>query len=367
MSAQGFRSRLLDLGVRAHAGFHWWRGEIAALLPPGLRKALAPSDPVIAIDLQSDMVFVRRFSDDGESEIARMPRASFDAATLRAVLAPYLAKPRLLREDFALRMPDTMALWRNLALPLAARGNIADVLNLELDRQSPLDRGEVYHDYKIARVDRQLGRIDIVWRIARRSVVDAALDVCRQAGVELAVVAFTSDETPPDGGNFPISAQASRVLRLRSLMAPMLTALVVGLVVAVLAAGYARNQDAADALAARADVARGQARISRHIENEIAGARQRAVFLARRKQGLIVTDLIAEATQVLPDGSWLTELEYQGGEVRLQGLSNSPASLIALFDASPLFADAQFRAPLMQAQGGVERFDMSVRIRKGAQ
>jgi hypothetical protein len=50
--------------------------------------------------------------------------------------------------------------------------------------------------------------------------------------------------------------------------------------------------------------------------------------------------------------------------VRIRGLSNSAAALIALFDTSPMFADAQFRAPLMQGpRAGLERFDMSFQLR----
>ncbi len=365
MSAQGFKSRLYEARAQVHAGWQWWSGEMRAILPLGLRRALAPSDPVIAIDLQPDAVVLRRFADGAEWEIARIPRAAFDAASLRAAVAPYLAKPWFLRDAFALRLPDTMALWRNLALPLAARGHIANVLELELERQSPLDRGEVYHDYKILRVDRAAGRIELAWRIARRRQVDAALDVIRAAGIELAVVAFVGDEAPPDGGNFPVASRASALLRLRRLLLPALALLVVALGVAVVAGAYERNQQAADALAARVDHARGEARISLHLQRDIAGARQRAAFLVKQKQGLMVAQLLAETTRMLPDGSWLTELEYQDGEVRIQGLSSSAASLIALFDASPLFSDAQFRAPLMQAQG-MERFDLSFKIRKGA-
>jgi general secretion pathway protein L len=367
MSAPGLKSRLFELRARLHAGWRWWRDEMLALLPAGLRDALAPNDPVIAIDLQTDIVIIRRFADGGEREIARLPRASFDAASLRAVLAPALAKPWFLRDAFALRLADTMGLWRNLALPLAARRNVANVLELELERQSPLDRDEVYHDYKILTVDRQAGRIALVWRIARRKPVDAVLEICRQAGIELAVIAFVGDDRPPDGGNFPVAARASALMRLRRWLIPALAMLVLALSVAVLAGAYSRNQQAADALAARVDQARGAARVSLHLQHDIVAARQHAVFLLRQKQSLTVATLLADTTAILPDGSWLTELEYRDGEVRIAGLSNSAAALIALFDASPLFTDAQFRAPLVQAPGaGLERFDMSFKIRKGA-
>ncbi len=366
MSAQGLRYRLFDLGQRAVSAWRWWLREMAALLPESVRRALAAGDPIIAIDLKDDAVVIRRFAEDCETEIARLPRATFDAAMLRGVLAPYLAKPWFRREDFALRLADSSALRRTLALPLAAQRAISQVLEHELERQSPLDRGEVYHDYKIRGIDRRAGRIELVWRIARRGPVDAAHAICREAGIDLAVIAFIGDETPPDGGTFPIDSRAFARLRARRWVMPGLFALVAALAIAVIAAAYARNQDIADALTAQADQTRIAADVSRHLQGEIADTRRRAAFLSTRKQGLMATNLIAEVTRVLPAGSWLTQLEYRDGDVLIQGVSNAPATLIALFDASPLFADAQFRAPLMQVPGGQERFDMALRIRKGA-
>ncbi len=363
MSAPGLKSQWFALRARWQAGWRWWRDEILALLPDGLRRALAPTDTVIAIDLQSDTVNVRRFADGAVSEIAQLPRVDFDAANLRGVLAPYLAKPWFLRDGFALRLPDAMALWRTLALPLAARRNIAGVLDLELERQSPLDRDAVYHDHRIVRIDWQAGLVEVVWRIARRKPVDAALEICRQAGVAPAVVAFVGDAAPPDGGTFPIAAREAALLRLRRWLTPGLAILVAILLVAVLAGAYARNQQAADLLARRVDQARSAAQITLHLQRAIAGAGRRAEFLVRRKQGPMVAGVLAETTRVLPQGSWLTELECRDGEVRIKGLSGSAASLIALFDASPLFGDAQFRAPLMQAQGGLDQFDLSFRLR----
>jgi general secretion pathway protein L len=367
MSAQGLRDRWAEARATLHAGWRWWAGEIAAMMPDRLRGALSPGDPVIAIDVEDKDTIVRRFADRGEQEIARLKRADFTPEKLRAVLHPYLSKAWFLRDSFALRIGDSTALWRNLSLPLAARRNIASLLNHELERQSPIDRGAVYHDYKIVGVDRAAGRLDLVWRIVRRNPVDAALETCRQAGVAIAVVAFIGDEMPPDGGNFPVDARASALMRLRKWLVPALMALVLVLAAAALSLAYSREQLAADALAAQVDQARVDARITAHLRRDIDGAQQFTAFLVGQKKSVMTSSLLAETTRLLPDGSWLTDLDYRDGEVRIQGLSNSAASLIAIFDASPLFTDAEFRSPLTQAQGpGLERFDLSFKIRNGA-
>jgi general secretion pathway protein L len=367
MSARGTTSRATQFLTALQANWERLRGEIANLVPAGIRSRLTSGVSIVAIDLEDAAVILRRFSDDGVSEIARLPSAAFDAAHLRAALSPYLARPWFLRDSFALRLPDATALQRSLSLPLAARRNIASLLDIELERQSPVDRDEIYHDYRILRTDRAAGRIDIVWRMVRRRSVAPALDICRQAGVDLAVIAFTGDEAPSDGGNFPVATRAALLLRLRHWLVRGLLLLILALLIAVTAGVYVRNQQALDDFSLRVDQARIAARASLQLQHEIDAARQRTALLLREKQGLTITRLLAETTRLLPSGSWVTGFSYQDGEVRLQGYSNAASSLIALFDASPLFASAEFRAPLVQGQSpGQEQFDLALKIRKGA-
>jgi general secretion pathway protein L len=354
-------------GAALQAGWHRLREALAALVPAAVRERLTRGGAVVAIDLDGETVRITRFADGAAFPVATLARAGFNAGTLRAALGSYLAKPRLLRDSFALRLPDGVALKRNLSLPLAARHAIGSLLDLELDRQSPIDSSQIYHDYRILRVDRQAGRLDLAWRIVRRRTVDPAIEVCREAGIDLAVIAFVSDETPPDGGTFPVDSRAARLLGARRWILRGLILLILVLLLAVTAGAYARNQQALDDLATRVDQARVEARASLQLEHEIAALRARSQRLAEEKRQPSVTRMLAQTTRLLPTGTWLTGFAYSRGEVRLQGYSSAAPSLIGLFDASPLFTAAEFRAPLVQAQGpGLEQFDLALKVRGSA-
>ncbi|HXL98285.1 MAG TPA: PilN domain-containing protein [Rhizomicrobium sp.] len=364
MSSGGLKYRWDDTWSGFQAGWRWWTAELAAMMPEHWRKALASNDPVIAIDVGDGDVVVRRFAADGAREIAHIPRAQFDAATLRRAVEPFLAQNWMLRDFFVLRIPDALALGRTLSLPGKGR-NLDHILRHELDRQSPIDRDHVYYDFRV--LQRQTNQVDVFMRITRRDAVDSALAVCRAAGVELAAIAFAGDTQPADGGIFPVDPRASLLMRIRRRLVPGLAALVTVLAIGALVGGYLRNQAAADDLADRVDQARGRAQVIERLHHGIEGALNRSAFLARQKQNLMLVRVLSEVTRVLPNGSWIFDFEYRGGEVRISGFSDSASSLIALFDASPLFTDAQFRAPLMQGStAGQERFDMSFKIRKGA-
>lgn len=367
MTAPGITPRAMELLGTLQDAWTWWRGEIAALLPDNVRRQLASGASVVVIDFGAETVSLRRFADGDERDITQLPRAGLDAGALRAALAPELAKPWFLRDCFVLRLPERVALTRNLSLPLAARRNIASLLEIELDRQSPLDRSEIYHDYRILRIDRQARRIDLVWRIVRRASVVTALELCRQAGIELAGVIFAGDEAAFDGGNFPVTPRASLLLRVREHLVTGMLVLILALLVAVIAGAYLRNQSAADAFSVRVNEARVAAHASLRLQHEIDASQKRSALLLAERRGLTTTRILAETTRVLPAGSWLTDFAYRNGEVHIHGYSNAASSLIALFDASPFFTSAEFQAPLVQAQDpGQEQFDLVFKIRKGA-
>jgi len=366
MSALGVR----DLWERVRAGFAGgggrWLARIPRMIPERLRQALRASDSTIAIDVLDQEVVIRRFSDDGETVLARMAAAAFDAAALRGALAPMLARPWIVRDVFALRLDDSQALRRTLRLPFAARRQLNRLVPFEVERLSPIDSRLVYYDYRIVSQDRSANHLDVVLRIARQEAVDAALAVCRAAGIGVAVVAFAGDATPAQGGTLPADAKAAVMLKLRRWLVPGLAALAVGLALGVVGAEYGRRQAVADELAGRVAQAQSDLQAVRLLHRQIDDARKRSAFLAHQKQSPLTVQILREVTRVLPEDSWLFEIELHGNEVRIRGLSRSAASLIALFDASPMFVDAQFRAPLMQgADAGFERFDMSFRLRDG--
>jgi general secretion pathway protein L len=102
------------------------------------------------------------------------------------------------------------------------------------------------------------------------------------------------------------------------------------------------------------------------LQDEINKANLGMAFLAQQKQSPLLVKILAEVTKILPDNTWLVEFELHGREVRIRGYSAAASSLIALFDNSRLFTNAQFRAPSMQGQNGAERFDLSFEVKGGA-
>ncbi|HEY1707672.1 MAG TPA: PilN domain-containing protein [Rhizomicrobium sp.] len=329
-----------------------------------LRPALDSSQAVIAIDVLETEFTIRQFADGAVTQIARCPRS--DPEVLKRALAPYATKTWLLRDDFVLRFPAQTMLRRPIQLPAAARGKLSDIVRHEVDRQSPVDSTLVYYDYRATGIDPQTQQLDVILRIVARAPVDEALAACRAAGVVPCALLAIDDERLGDGGNLPVDRTAVLQAQIKRHLVTALALSAVILAIACLAALYFRNQAATDELMDRVARARFQGRQVERLERDIEGTRKAEMSLFAQKRDLKTLRIIAEITRVLPEGSFLSELHVRGDDVELIGLSKSAASLIAQFDSSPLFANAQFRAPLTQGPlPATDRFDLAFRVREG--
>jgi general secretion pathway protein L len=87
-------------------------------------------------------------------------------------------------------------------------------------------------------------------------------------------------------------------------------------------------------------------------------------FLIRRKlEWPAVVDVLNELTVLLPDSTWLQQLEVKGRTVHIRGVSDSAASLIALLESSPMFENPSFQSPVTQEGAGPkERFHVAVEL-----
>ncbi|MCV3243104.1 PilN domain-containing protein [Mesorhizobium sp. ZC-5] len=86
---------------------------------------------------------------------------------------------------------------------------------------------------------------------------------------------------------------------------------------------------------------------------------------AQKEQAIPLVRIWEEMTRVIPDNSWISDLSVNGGKVTFTGISKSAAGLIALLDASPLFAGPTFTAPVAKAIGTEgERFTIEMELER---
>jgi Tfp pilus assembly protein PilN len=197
-------------------------------------------------------------------------------------------------------------------------------------------------------------------------VVDEGLRLCHAAGLTVAEVLFAGDARPADSRQFPADKPAYYRLLWRKWNLAFLGGLALVLALAALLAWYGRNAAAADMLSDQVALEETRAMAVSHIQQEIAATNSRITFFAHQKQAPLTVGILAGLARIVPDGTWLNEIEVSGARVHIRGYSHGAADLIGAIDKSGQFANAQFGAPTVRnPAGNVEQFDLVFDVKAG--
>lgn len=336
-----------------------WREELAQIaceFRAWIAQDRAPL-PMVTFDETSVRIRV------GEAE-TNLTRGEFaQASDLAAALSRTFGsniKPR----DIVLEFPQSALLRARLQWPKTRPWTLRQALRYELARLSPVDPDKLYFDFRVGEANASSRLCDVDLRIIKRDVVDDAVRVCTSAGLRVSAARFADDARPADWLSLPVDRWAfARLLWSRWNIA-MLGGAAVLLGIFLLVAAYAREAAWSDAVANALDTERNRALVVERLERKTRIANSVANFVTHAKQQPMLAGLIADISKVLPDNTWITELILSGNRVKLEGYSHSASDLIAVFDKSPRFANAEFTAPLTKdEQTKVERFDLSFDVK----
>ncbi len=89
--------------------------------------------------------------------------------------------------------------------------------------------------------------------------------------------------------------------------------------------------------------------------------------IRNEKRGAVpLVSIIEELSRVIPDTTWLTDVEISGDEIVFSGFSQSAAALIPLLEESKLFQAPTFRTPVVRvANQNGERFTIAMGVEAG--
>lgn len=327
----------------------WWRDELAAMAPKGLRASFRP---------QAEVALVQEL--DGQLYIKRRPNATPKALQMGTGKAvggiPAGGVVYLLPEDGALR--------RERRLPSASRGHIQDIMNLQMASETPFTVDEVYSDSIITGEDDEGREILVSQALAPRPAINALLQRMRDdyrleiTGVDIADPSTASGRS---GYNLlPVEKPSSRsgLLSLNRLL--MLVVIGAGVFAAMSWRDLQERKIAsADTLIAAAEGGASEAlAINTKITQGVEGIQKLDAEVREPLSFMSAYHLVAS---LLPAGSWLEEFSYDRPVVSITGLSSNSAALAEAMESSALVETAKFSSPIVtDPRNGAERFRMEI-------
>jgi len=337
----------------------WWRGGLLCLIPERLRRALLHEPAEIAITFARDSAHARFDRRDG-SPAQKLDFRS-DKGTAPAEFRSWVNGLEIEELRCIALLPDDDVLRKTIHLPVAAAGNLREVVGFELDRYTPFSEDQVYFDVRVRDRAAEAGQLLVDLFVCRRDRVEAVLKQMETWGLQPAVMAPSG--APASCNLLPATLRPAggRLLQART---QQLAWAVAGLTVVALYLPPLLQGREVRALEAEIAALRGRAVQAKQLMTERDALLERTQFLAQRRAGHPqVIDLLRTLTELLPDETWLSRLMIRGDELQIQGESSAATALIEKLEAAPEFSGVQFRSPVTgNPQTQKDRFQLSASV-----
>jgi general secretion pathway protein L len=323
----------------------WWLRQLTELLPQRLRRS-APSaadatviTPVGVAGREVEVVEVTLRRGGKENLLGQFALSASGLAEI----------PRSAAKPAVLRLGEADVLGKTVTLPLAAERELDQALLFEMDRETPFKPDELYWNHRVEATDRQNSRLLARLVLVPKANLARLLDLLGHAGV-IPVRAEIADG-PDSGFWFPLDGYGHGVAHGASPLVKPLAVCLVVLGLAAVAIPFLRQSAAMSRLDQALAAGRAAAAEADALHRETARLAGSAdlVEKEREKVGQPLA-VLAAATRVLPDDTYLTEMQLQQRKLTISGRSAAAARLIGVMSADSEFHNTAFAAPVTRIE-----------------
>jgi len=340
----------------------WWIAELGGILPKSVHAAILPSVERLHLEPNDREVIVSRGTSETYHQIGRYP---LTASALTSEQVREVKDLTSRTREVLLCLPKDKVLIKTLTLPLAAEENLREVLGFEMDRQTPFSLEQVYYDYAISARKSKNNALTLDLVVTPRQFLDDLLGKLNGVGFKPHQATICRGKT---GQMLPINLLHEKDRQHRPDSARYLNlalgALALALLLGTVALPLMNKLHVIHVLEAKVELAAGKAELTRRLRDEVEYLGTGSQFLLKKKQAtLSVLEITNELTHILPDDTWINQLDIKGQEVQIQGQSTSAAALIPLIESSDSLHNPHFRSPVTKMpRSNTERFHLSAEV-----
>lgn len=341
------------LASRANSIWSWWSDEMLSMLPAALRRYWTSNRPRLAIDLTDGRVTL--YPADANAAGRMLGHLSLEAgfedvqAALDAMLDGF-PKDNL---GLAISMPGVLS--REIELPIAAAGDLDEVLRLDMDRQMPFEADDVLFTHRLIARHPDRGVITVALTVAPKSICALPRTLATTIGLPLDYLGASTAPPWSDNIHEPAPSGKSQLV-MRGLWGctAVLAALALWL-------PLERDRLAAEAMAARLAEAKAQ-QASLAAEREALSGFLAAADSIRRQNSADALPILSDITSSLPLDGWLERLDWQADEVEIAGHVRATAEFAANLGSLERFEAIDYLTPVTRDENGLERFNLALRL-----
>ncbi|HUG62472.1 MAG TPA: PilN domain-containing protein [Methylomirabilota bacterium] len=268
---------------------------------------------------------------------------------------------RAARGAVELRLAPERLIARSLELPAAGREYLAPIVEHRLERLTPWRPDKVVYGFAVAGVPASDGAMAVDFLATSADIAADRTD--RLARFDVVPTALGSAAEPVETPLRIDLYRGARDVGRRRLRRAVAIAVI--LLAVVLAPAFGLSQWLSMQADERLATLEQRLATKRAVLRAATGdteAESRDLRLINGKTpvtaAMVLVDTLAG---LLPDGTFLRELEIDGPKIRIAGLSSDAPALIPVLEADEALADVRFSAPVTRDDAGRDGFDIVAR------
>ena len=343
----------------------WWFGELSSMVPSFMRPGGLKTERFTVVRLERGMAFFRLFDNGRIQDAGSVALHTLDDAAQRLAVLATLNTARIGQRDIVLALPHDRVLGKILTLPLVTEENLNQVLEFQMEAYTPFSASQVYFCHRVADRDFMRGQLAVEFAATPRDAVDEALKTLGNWGCVIRAVVTEDMLAAGNPVNLLPSAQVKPTSLLRQGLNPWLATLVMLLAAAAMAMPLVIKREAVVQMLPWVEKGKTAAEAADALRRELETKVNEHNYLPGKRLALPpVIVALEELTRILPDDTWVQQLDIKSKELQIQGETASSVRLIGLFEQSFIFHDASFRSPLTKGQtAGAERYQLALQMR----
>jgi len=259
---------------------------------------------------------------------------------------------------------------RDFIIPKSAKNHVDRLSILEIEQKTPFNLNDIYFtQFQDAKYN-TLDKLRIYQLIIRKDILSRLLEkynlkIDNIDIIKPIIISGSYGKSP----EIILEKKPQHSKKVKFIIKNTLLISLLCLIVSMIGL-YIKQERITDELAAKISFLSAKAAKVREMADH-ASAEERLLLSIRHEKStkVLLVDIIAEITNILPDSSYLTEihLSEKGSDQRIidiAGFSDSAVKLPALFDKSSILKDATLTAPITtEANEKKELFSMQAKIK----
>jgi general secretion pathway protein L len=354
----------INLDIRPF--FHWWGNQLLTLIPVQVRDRLIHPRERLILSVQQDYVTLAL---SGKQRLQQLGEFSLDATGSERRLELFESNPSLHEAEIVLRLSPHDVLRRVFSFPAAAAENLDQVVAFEMDRLTPFKADQVYHQARPVEKNARNDKIDVELVLVLRDKLDDILDRLSAWGLMPEVVDVQPDvDEGMDSGEVRYNLLPQHMCPKRNHWVKALNVFLGVILSLFVLLGFGMpiwfDRQWMLELQQQVEEAERTAKEVQSLKMDVDRRMHESVFvLEKKQQAPILIDVLNELSRIIPDKTWLTNLQYKNRRIQIQGQSPSASALIEIIEASPAFQQTRFVSPVTRdRKTKLERFQIATEV-----